>query len=112
MGLVAQACQIIGWCVLSFLVGAGVGYLLCKDWLRWFADVALFLGLMALAWYFGIFTIIWHWERILVWLKELWMWLEKLYMIEGWMWLAKNVLYILCGLVGFIWSIQKFKLVA
>jgi len=60
-----EICQIVGWCIFSFMVGAGIGYVLMKDWLRWLADVAVFVGLAALAWYSGIFTITWHWERVL-----------------------------------------------
>jgi len=110
--LMGGLCEVIGWCAFSFVVGAGVGYVLVKDWLRWLADVIIFIGLAALAWYFGVFTIVWHWDRILTWLGELWFWLLHIYELEGMSWFARKALYLLCGFIGLIWAIRRFRLTA
>jgi len=104
---VSEMFEIAAWIVFSYVVGLGLGKLLAKNILNFTVHFLLFLGVSALAWYFGLFTLTWN-------LQVLWQWLNKIKQFtanpanpENIKWFTKKTLYIISGLIGFTNTMRK-----
>ena len=102
MSLLVEALHIIGWCLLAFGVGAGLGWFFGRRFLPAFAFFWLFVGLVALAHYTGIITVVVNWAVIYGYFQRLYEMILAGVTREGLWWFVRKIIYGIVGVIGFV----------
>lgn len=110
--VIIEALWVLVWCLLSFLIGVALAYLVAKHLLPFFAHLMLFILLLAIAHLTGVVTVVINWVIIKTWLNSLWAWLTHLWEMKKWLWFVKEALYILTGIAGFVVTFKKVRVLA